>query len=269
MEVEPELFKYDFQVNERKLLGYHKDYKIPEARLSELAGHIRNFYLRYKSKQFPPGTLQDLLIEFLESYDIQLTEEEKYSDDFNRLLLTQPGGAPRQDGDWKDLKIFTEEYFRDKEAQETGVVPETPRKNPRLSKLRFPQIDDEKLASDSSDESHVSETESEAESERGKPIKTWNKEYDNFAHETFAIEEKDSVAPSQTNLKEWDMREVEKENYEPMEEDEKYAFDEGSQLNLSLTPKNKNAGEGLPSLGLPRFIATPLGWSLLEIPSCS
>tara|TARA_Y100000592_G_C5383948_1_gene274820 strand:+ start:118 stop:909 length:792 start_codon:yes stop_codon:yes gene_type:complete len=263
MEVEPELFKYDFQVNERKLLGYHKDDEIPEARLSELAGHIRNFYLRYKSKQFPPGTLQDLLFEFLEGF-VGLTEQERHSDDFNRLLLTQPGGAPRQDGDRKDLQIFTQEYFRDKEAQETGVVPETPRKL-RPFKPRFPQIDGEELAPDSSDESHVSETESEAESETDRPMETtWNKEYDNFPYETFANEEEDGI-PLSLNKKLQDQ----KENYEPMEEDEKYAIDEGSQLNLTLTPKNKYARGGLPPLPLSRFIATPLGWSLLEIPSCS
>ena len=249
MEVEPELFRYDFPVNDKKeLLGYHNDYEIPEARFSELAGHIRIFYLRNESKQYPPGTLQDSLIEFLERF-VGLTKEERHSDDFNRLLLTQPGGAPRQDGDWKDLKKFTEDYFRDKEAQEFEVVPETPTKEP--FKPRFPKIEDEKLASGRSDEFYVSETESEAEPETGSDFET----------NLNLLETYERFPLSQNK---W-------QNFEPMGEDETYAIDEGSQLNLTLTPEDKNAGKSLPSLGLPRanFIATPLGWSLLETPSCS
>lgn len=264
MEVEPELFKYDFQVNQRELLGYHKDHEIPEARLSELARHIQNFYLRYKSKQFPPGTLQDLLIEFLESYDIQLTEEEKYSDDFNRLLLTQPDGPPPvQDNDLPPDKQAFQEHLE----KEKGKIINRLKENGYL-------LTEERSETYNSDESYVSETESKAESERGKPMETWNKKYDNFAHETFAIEEKDSVAPSQTNLKEWDMREVEKENYEPPMDlnDEDLNF-------LTQSPDGNNKGDErfkLPDWSTlisqrPRanFIATPLGWSLLEIPSCS
>ena len=219
-----------------------------------------------KIENMPGGTnergsqiqrLKDYILSL--NLDPPVSEDEWYSEKVQKLLRRD---KPYWMKKWKNKKStkkenkeFTKLYFGDDE-----VVPGTPPQNLMMPIAIVDDDDNDSSSyyvSESSESDYVSDTDDEVlekqslnllDSQRS-PLKTyaWN--------EGFSL--------SQANV----VKE-QKENYEPIDFDDE---DFDSNL-LTQTPKRK--GHRLPELPTlisqrshnANFIATPLGWSLLELP---
>ena len=268
---EPSLFsdsegESDVDSDGDNLMGHrqkhgHEPHSIPLLRLNKIAEAIIAFYDGDDSLEHERGTQLYRLFQHLKGGPIGLKDEES-NRDFLRLLREQPDGPPPvQDNDLP----LDKEAVQERLQYETDKIIKRLEENGRLKeKGYFPT--EERSETYNSDKSYDLETGPEAGPETDNPDNPpLNKEYDNFPDKTFANEEEDWIPLSLNN----------KQNFEPPMDlnDEDLNFLTQNYESL-LTPEGERGDHNLPPLlnfQRPRanFIATPLGWSLLEIPSCS
>lgn len=228
-------------------------HSIPWPRLNKIADEIYAFYDRDDSLEHERGTQLDRLFEHLKGEPIKLAPEEITSPYFWMLLREQPDGLP---------PVPDDDLPPDKQAFQEHLEKEKEKIINRLKEKRY-LLTEERSETYNSDKSYDWETGSEAESETGSDFETNLNLSDN---QRSPLKTYERFPLSQNN-----MLEDQKENY--------YDFDsEDFDMDLLTAPKTgvKNRGyelEGWSTLISQRpranFIATPLGWSLLEIPSCS
>lgn len=245
--------------------------EITDERASRILGEMLWFL---KADGFPGPKIENMpggthergsQIQRLKDYILSLElnpsvgEDEWYNKKIQRLLRRD---VPYWMKKWKNKKStkkenkeFTKLYFGDDE-----VVPGTPPQNMMMPIAIVDDDDNDSSSyyvSESSESDYVSDTDDEV----------LEKQYFNLSDnqrsplKNYAWNE--GLSLSQANV----VKE-QKENYGPIDGDENMDFE-------MFTPPNPNAKEDLPLFKLisqrPRanFIATPLGWSLLEMPSCS
>ena len=231
----------------------HEPHSIPWPRLNKIADAIISFYKEDDAFEHERGTQLYRLFQHLRGGPIILQPEEESNRKFLRLLREQPDGPPPvQDNDLPLDKEAAQERLQ----YETDKLIEKLIKNGKLAP-DFANVDGARSSSPVAED-----PQSEYDSDtgdgfqqnqslilphgQGSPLKN------------YANEEEDGIPLSLD-------KQDQKENYDDFHSED---FD-------MFTPPNPNAKGDLPSFKLisqrPRanFIATPLGWSLLETPSCS
>ena len=218
----------------------HEPHSIPLLRLNKIADAIIAFYKEDDAFEHERGTQLYRLFQHLRGGPIKLQPEEESNRKFLRLLSEQPDGNPVQDDGRTPDEEAVQNFLQNETRKRIDELIERKYLDPGYAVM--PIVDGARSSSPVAED-----PQSENDSDTG----------DGFLqNQSLNLSHGQSSPPREHAYNEEEF--FLSQNYESL-----------------LTPERERGDHNLPPLLISQrshnanFIATPLGWSLLEIPSCS